>query len=245
VKAWKVMGKKYFANKPSDYWGDFEGDLSVYYHFVWNEPDSMAYFLSNEKEFAERFIYIAQKYGIAVPINGIDYFIASNCSFYSLYEKGDKHFYPSDIFTNVEDEKPQRLISVDPLLSLSESELKSSSHGSIPFRVEIFKRTKEIKVLCYLDNDIFNKRLYNKKVYDLTKSTLSIDNSELAYLNTPRLNSYLRELKKLCAEFKMNVFEFEDLGLEDFSENGVLLGNEVIYYEDIVDILLPKHQIVK
>jgi len=67
----------------------------------------------------------------------------------------------------------------------------------------------------------------------------------LAYLNTPRLNNYLRELKKLCAEFKMNVFEFEDLGLNDFSENGVLLDNELVYYEDIADILLAKHQILK
>jgi len=43
----------------------------------------------------------------------------------------------------------------------------------------------------------------------------------------------------------MNVFEFEDLGLNDFSENGVLLDNELVYYEDIADILLAKHQILK
>lgn len=239
------MEKKYSTNQTSDYWVDFEGELSVYYHFVWNELDSIAYFLSNEKEFVEGFTYIAQKYGIAVPINNIDHFIASNCSFYSLYQKGDRHFYPTDIFTNVDDEKPQRLISVNPLLSLSESQLKVNSHGSIPFRVEIFKKTEEIKLLCYLDNDIFNKTLYNKKVYALTKSTIPIDNSELAYLNTPRLNSYLRELKKLCAEFKMNSFEFENLGLANFSENGVLFDDELIYYEDISDILLAKHRIVK
>ena len=92
---------------------------------------------------------------------------------------------------------------------MSEASLKFSSHGSVPFRIELFKKEKEIKLLCYLDSDIFNLELNNKKS---RKFGCNIDNSDLAYLNTPRLNSYLKNLKNLCNEFKMDNFKFEDLG---------------------------------
>ena len=37
-------------------------------------------------------------------------------------------------------------------------------------------------------------------------------------------------------------FDFEDLGLNDFTENGVLFNDEVLFYEDIYDLLPEEHK---
>lgn len=233
--------KKKVLNQSSEYWNDFEGELSAYYHFIWNDTKSIQNFIFNEKEFICRYKILAIKYGIAVPINDIDFKSKQNL-FSSLYELNEKKFYPTKLFINVKEQKPHKIISINPLLSLSESHSKFSSHGSIPFRVELLKKEKEIKLLCYIDNDAFNLKLTNKKNDDFG---YYIDNSELAYLNTPRLNSYLKSLKALCNDFKMDIFKFEDLGLDNITEDGILFDNEIIYYEDISHLFPPEYQIVK
>ncbi len=109
-------------------------------------------------------------------------------------------------------------------------------------------REYETELICYIDNDIFNLWIDNKKTKrdpNIGGKGFWVDNSELAYLNTPRLNSFLRDLKKLCFDYGANKFEFENLGLNDFSEDGVLFDGEVIYYEDTVGLLMPHQKIVK
>jgi hypothetical protein len=236
-----MVKKKEKVNKSSNYWCDFEGELSVYYSFVWNNYESIDYFVSNEKEFISKYKLLAIKYGIAIPLEDATR-TPQNSSFLSLYNQNGKFFYPTNLFIDVQDEKPYKIISIDPILSLSESDLKFSSDGSIPFRIELFKKETEIQLLCYIENDIFNLELNNKKSRNFG---CSIDNSDLAYLNTPRLNSYLKGLKNLCNEFKVNLFKFENLGLEDYTEDGVLFNNEIVCYEDVSDLLPPKNQIVK
>lgn len=232
------------VNNPSDYWCDFEGDLCVYYTYTWNEVP----LLDDQINFIREYIYIAEKYKIAIPINNLDVLNLETASFYSLYERDGNYFYQSYLFLSIEDQVAQKIISVDPLITLENSKTKFSSHGSIPIRVELMMREKETKLVCYIDNDIFNSWIDNKKTKqdpEIGVKGLWIDNSDLAYLNTPRLNSFLRDLKKLCFEYKANNFEFENIGLQDFSENGVLFDGEVIYYEDIVEILKPNQKIVK
>jgi len=93
------------------------------------------------------------------------------------------------------------------------------------------------------NGNIHNNDLYAEKHNSLNQDSIScINNSELAYLNTTRFNSFLRDLKKL------NFFcgaEFSYEGWPDFtSKDGFFLDGEIIYYEDIYD-LLPEQLKVK
>ena len=229
------------VEKSSEYWCDNEGSLSVYYHYSWiDEVD----FLNNKDFFIREYIQLTNKYKISVPINSFEKEIDT---FYPLYEKDNLYYYPSYLFLDIKDNLPQKIVSIDPLLTLENHKLRTFSHGSIPIRIELIKRNSERKVLCYIDNDLFNSWIDNKKTKsdpEIGGKDCWVDNSELAYLNTPRLNSFLRDLKKLCFKYGATKFEFEDLGLNDFTENGILFGDEVVYYEDIVDMIAPKHRIV-
>ncbi|KPH14715.1 hypothetical protein [Chryseobacterium sp. ERMR1:04] len=73
-------------------------------------------------------------------------------------------------------------------------------------------------------------------------SNVIIDNSETAYLNTPRFNSFLRDFIILCFEYGATDLEFDDLEYENISEQGILFGNEIVYYEDIYDLLPEEHK---
>lgn len=227
----------------SMYWADFEGDLCVYYQFRWVNENT---FFENKNIFIEKYISLAKKYRIAFPINDFDYDSELD-TFYPLYQKEDGFYYPTSLFVSPKDNLPRSIISIDPLITLENSTTKFSSHGSIPIRIELLKQENERKVLCYLDNDIFNSWIDNKKTKrdpEIGGKDCWVDNSELAYLNTPRLNSFLRDLKKLCFEYGANDFEFEDLGLNDFCKDGVMFNGEIVYYEDIVDLLEPHQRIV-
>jgi hypothetical protein len=226
------------AENSARFWSDFEGELSVYYHFMWDSADMSAGTLS----FIRDYVMIAEKYKIAVPINALNSLDIKPVTLYSLYQVGVNYYYPTYLFINSNDAIAQGIISIDPLLSIENSSDKLNSHGSIPVRIELLLRENKLKLLCYLDNDIFNLELDNKKCKNID---FFVDNSELAYLNTPRLNSFLRDLKKLCFAYGATGFEFENLGLNDFCEDGVMFNGEVIYYEDVVDLLLPEHRIVK
>lgn len=230
------------VEKSSNYWVDFEGDSSVYYHIKWNSKAAIEYFNKTYQEFIQRYIQLTNKFRLAITLNkesnsALDEILLSN-----FYLKDNNYIYPSELFLDSNSEKADLLISIDPKLTLIESNKRESSHGSIPLRVELLVRESEIKILCYIDNDIFNLSLDNKKCAPFE---YPIDNSDLAYLNTPRLNSFLRDLKKLCFEFGASDFEFEDLGLYDFCEDGVKFGEEVVYYEDIVEMLKPHQRIVQ
>ncbi|MBF7093175.1 hypothetical protein IUY40_16710 [Flavobacterium sp. ALJ2] len=251
--------KKYEkVRNSSEYWIDFEAELSTYYHYKWLGKRSVNAFNISELDFIKKYVLLTYKYGFVTPINyseenllmefenyklknesnGI---FGSNLMFY-IYKYGNDLVYSSKLFTDLSDKEYKIVVQINPITELKDIGITSIGYGSIPLRIEMIKKTEEIEVVCYLDNDIFNLWIDNKK----TKCEFEkpVDNSELAYLNTPRLNSFLRDLKKLCFDFGANDFEFENLGLQDFSENGVLFDGEVIYYEDIVEILEPHQKIV-
>lgn len=227
---------------------DFEGDLSVYFIYKWYKKESLDFLQKNGKYFIDQYIKLGKKYGIAAPINSVEYTGLDSELFFSLYNIEGDYYYPSVLFLDENAENPEKIISVNPILTLAECKLKESSHGSIPFRVELFNRPSETELVCYLDNDIFNSWIDNNRTKldpEIGKKGFWVDSSGLAYLNAPRLNSYLRDLKHLCNECKMDHFDFENLGLEDFSGDGLLFGDEIVYYEDICEMLEPRHQIVK
>lgn len=248
------------VENPSDYWCDFESDLSVYFHLKWIGQQKIHEFINYELEFIKKYASLTYKYGLVMPVNyneedlmneykeyelrNESNGITGSNLMYFLYNSGlglDK-VYPSNLFININDKSPKTIIKIDPLTELKDIKDAYIGYGSIPFRVELLKKETEIKILCYLDNDIFNLGLENIKCREFE---YPIDNSDLAYLNTPRLNSFLRDLKKLCFEYGASDFEFEDLGLYDFCEDGVKFGEEVVYYEDIVEMLKPHQRIVQ
>ncbi|RRJ86918.1 hypothetical protein EG240_15650 [Paenimyroides tangerinum] len=244
----------------SKYWTDFESELSAYYHLIWLGETSINDFIINEVNFIKKYMLLTYKYGLVTPINGNEQNLLSGYQDYKLsnenkgisgsnlmnylYNNNQKIdlVYPSKIFTDVNDKLPKKLIGVDPVTELNADIFLHDSYWKFPLRVELWKKENKIEVVLNLDNDIFNLGLENKKCREFE---FPVDNSDLAYLNTPRLNSFLRDLKKLCFEYGATDFEFEDLGLNDFTENGVLFDNEIVYYEDIVDILEPYQRIVK
>ena len=230
------------VNNSSNYWTDFEAELSIYLHIKWGSQNAIDYFKSKESLFVAEYIRIAEKYGICVPLQES---YESSKSLYSLYLRGKNIIYPTKLFLSEEDNKPYSVVSLDPLVYEID---QLETFFSYPIRVELIKKELEFRIILYISNDIFFPFIDNKKTksdsFTRNENTL-IDNSALAYLNTPRLNSFIRDLKKLSIEFGANAIELENLGLEGFSEDGVLFGNEVVYYEDIQDMLSPQHQIVK
>lgn len=242
----------------SDYWSDFEGELSVYGFFKWRGANCLSAFTDRIISFTWEYIKLSQKYGIAQPVKSfenIHHFEMEYMEYKSCFEDERKHnpmlfiqvlknswLFPSVLFVDVK-KPPESIVCIDPWLRLEEVKGQKISHSSsMPLKVALDIGTGGIDLWYYLDNDIFNLGLENKKCREVE---YLVDNSDLAYLNTPRLNSFLRDLKKLCFEYGATDFEFENLGLDDFTEKGVLFNNEIVYYEDIVDILEPHQRIVK
>ncbi|QYS85508.1 hypothetical protein JJC03_09765 [Flavobacterium oreochromis] len=116
------------------YWSDFEGELSVYYHFIWETFDSQTELLS----FISNYIKISEKYKIAVPINGLSSLDIQSITLYPLYQIGSNYYYPTYLFVNTKDDIAQKIISIDPLIAIENSFDKLNSHGSIPVRIEFF-----------------------------------------------------------------------------------------------------------
>lgn len=249
-----MKNKDIKVSNSSDYWCDFESEVSVYGFFKWEKQESLDFFLNSKIAFAWDYICLSNKFGIAVStkqFENISHFenefliyksrfsdIRNHNPLLFIHTYNDSWLFPSILFINKE-YQPERLVSIDPVLRLEEL---NSRYTCAPIKVALDIGPKGIQLYYYLDNDLFNLRLENKKCNEFE---YAVDNSELAYLNTPRLNSFLRDLKKLCFEYGANKFEFENLGLQDFSENGVLFDGEVIYYEDIIEILEPHQKIVK
>lgn len=97
-----------------------------------------------------------------------------------------------------------------------------------------------------INSDLFFDRIpaYNSIIRfssDDEIKTKGIDNYDLALLNTPRLNSFLRDLRELTTSYGAK-FAFESFSEEaKVSSSGILLNNELLYYEDVVDLLKDKY----
>lgn len=250
------------VNNSSYYWSGFEGELSVYGFIRWKGAESLELFFNKIVCFAWDYIFLSKKFGIAMPVKSfenIHHFVRE----YQIYKNkfddvkyhnpllfihslNDVWVFPSILFTEIE-KQPEKIVCIEPILKLEEVKGKYiSNSSSMPIKVGLDIGAREVQLFYYLDNDLFNLWIDNKKTKrdpNIGGRGLWVDNSELAYLNAPRLNSFLRDLKKLCFEYGATEFEFENLGLQDFSENGVLFDNEIVYYEDIYEILAPQHRL--
>lgn len=250
----------------SNYWSSYEGEMSAYYYIRWKEEENINKFFCNEDKFIDNYALLTYKYGIALPINYTKKYLMHD--FYKFKIKEEKrgiknlnpfsylysfkdtfhNIYPSALFVNMHD-IPKLVTNIDPYNLFSEfmnfDPNNCTSYQSPPFRIEFIKNENELAIISYIDNDIFNETIDNNKTKrdpEVGGKGYWIDNSDLAYLNSTRLNSFIRDLKKLCFDFYATDFEFENSGLEYFTENGVSLGKEIIFYEDIYDLLPEKHK---
>lgn len=242
-------------------------DTSRYWYYN-DEEDKVWWFFNNFKidsffsEFYEKYYLLTKKYQILNTIKDYrsnDFFLdrkINNLScFYNLNNSG--LIFPTSLFTQVNYTiEKKNIIDVNKLLTLED--VKNSSkylqyYFDEPIRiVEFGKKDNDMcinNIHIFIRNDVFFSSLFNTRTYsseDVNVELNGINNSELAYLNTPRFNSFFRDFKKLCisygAEFsyEIEIYETEDL----VSPEGIFLDKEIIYYEDIVEMLDEQYQIV-
>ena len=233
------------VSNTSDYW---------YYN---DEKDKVWWFFKNFQnidvvsEFYEKYHLLTIKYKILSCFN-LSY-VSNLSDFYKVSER--KLVFPSLLFIKKGNKiKKEVIIDVNELYGLDHYEIANSSyHYNEPINIVEFGKKENNKYLndiyIYIKSDVFFQSLFNRKTYrsvnDLIKIN-GIDNSELVYLNTPRFNSFFRDFKNLCfsygAEFsyEIDIYETEDL----VSPEGIFIDGEVIYYEDIVDMLDEEYRIV-
>lgn len=91
-----------------------------------------------------------------------------------------------------------------------------------------------------IQTDLFYPQLKFGFMKDPTiKSDQTFDNTELAYQNASRFNSYLKALKALITKYGW-VWEFDDDEPNHYREfltkDGILLDGKLVYYEDVREI---------
>lgn len=244
-----MSGKK--INNISEYWKHMDFDVSAY-TIMWNTTESKIFLEEKTLDFIYVYILLTYKYGILLPNNiqlnnnltvNISYLIENektifpndwiNFSFNKLYSYSNGLLYKSVLFVSKNDELISRQIVNTDLLMTYEDFFKESDNAyAEPVTILFFKNYFYIT----FNSDAFFEKLNNRKTNG------EIDNSETAYLNTPRFNSFLRDFIILCFQYGATDFEFEKLGYENISEKGVLFGNEIVYYEDIYDLLPEEHK---
>ncbi len=250
LKLIAMSGSK--INNISKYWKEIDYDVSSYI-IVWDNKESRFFLENNNKEFLFSYILLSYKYGILLPNNlqlndnlteniydlldnektiFPDNWI--NFSFNKLYSYTNGLLYQSILFVNDNNElKPEKIVNADLLITYQDIILNNNdSVYAEPVKILFFRNYFSIT----FGNDAFFEKLNNKK------TTGIVDNSETAYLNTPRFNSFLRDFIILCFEYGATDFNFEWLGDENISEKGILFGDEVVYYEDIYDLLPEEHK---
>lgn len=239
-------------NNTSEYWAEMDFDVSSYC-IRWDTEKAKQYLEVNGTDFIYRYVLLANKYGILLPhhIKMSDHIkedvlnlIKTDKTIYSkdwinfrinnLYIYGKELLYNSYIYTQRNSIiKLEEIVNADLLITYQD--VIFNNNNSIyaePVKITFFKNYFYI-TFC---SDAFFDELSNDN------SDVIIDNSETAYLNTPRFNSFLRDFIILCFEYGATDLEFDDLKYENISEQGILFGNEIVYYEDIYDLLPEEHK---
>ncbi|MBF4470618.1 hypothetical protein [Flavobacterium sp. HJJ] len=231
-------------NISNEYWIDGELFAAWGYYFKDNN-----YLKENIQLFVDKYLSIAIKYGINLPS-----LVAENNTFDMSFLKR-KYNKSNEVFIDLllkksYSDKFDKYITTSFIFFKND---KNEIIGSINEELEFFAKIADI-------NGIFLESYYiglrTNAFFSLLETRNSngeevfIDNSELAYLNTTRLNSYIRDLTILIFEFCDNEFAFSDeYPIND--ENGkselydgiyLLIKGQVLFYEDIYEFLPEEHK---
>lgn len=159
-----------------------------------------------------------------------------NRLFYSI-EKGWKDIFLNKLYSY----NDKNLIECDYIVDVEY--LNALKQKQLPQYVESpisINHLQDISVWLRSDFLFSNIPLYNRKISNLNRDAINnykTDNYELALLNAPRFNSFLRDFRELCVDFgascSFDIFR-EDKQLCD---QGIVIDSELLFLEDISDIL--------
>ncbi|ANF52036.1 hypothetical protein A0O34_16610 [Chryseobacterium glaciei] len=249
LKLIKMNGNK--INNVSEYWKYMDYDVSSF-KISWNTKESQMFLEDKTSDFICSYILLTYKYGILLPHNiteltnlkqvvneinvksdSIDSSIWKKFNY--LYDYNNNLLYHSLLFVQKEKNEKifaEKIVNADLLLTYEDILNMNDNFYAEPTTILFFKNY----FFLTFNADTFFDELSNDN------SDVIIDNSETAYLNTPRFNSFLRDFIILCFEYGATDFEFDDLEYENISEQGILFDNGIVYYEDIYDSLPEEHK---
>lgn len=250
-----------------NYW---KNDLFGVWGFYWSET-SMFKILENKLVFIEKYIKICIKYGINIPIDfcdGNDLDSIKDLFFYRLNKtlNKDNEWYmlfklynngnmPHPIFPcllYIKNDKSilsNNYIGVEKLTTYNQENITKKDFSElIKIWTYINVDNTNPTITFYLNTNAFFSEFES---YSHSQGkTILIDNSDLAYLNTTRFNSFIRDLTILFFEFGTKEFACDDL-IQEYDEKGnskhfrdifLLVKDEVLFYEDIYDLLPEEHK---
>ncbi len=210
--------------------------------------------------YIDRYFQLTKKYGILVPYKNSDNEILRSIQdnenknifgitsiYYYNVDKNRYAIFPSWLFIKENDHINLKFVyDIANLNNLPKSNLQS------PVKLQGTSQSTKTKLpytSIVLNTNVFFKTFfYSKHLYTKNNNLdysgfigKEIDNSDMVYLNTTRFNSFLRDLKrlnKICG----SIFKYECFPDDYTTENGILVNNEIIFYEDVYDILPEEHK---
>lgn len=250
-----------------NYW---KNDLFGVWGFYWSEK-SMFRILENKLTFIEKYIKICIKYGINIPIDFCDgndldgvkdlFFYRLNKTLikdkewymlFKLYNKGNMSYPIFPCLLYIKNDKSiysDNYIGVEELTIYNqENIIKKDFSELIKIWAYINEDDTNPTITFYLNTNAFFSE-FESYSYSQGK-IIPIDNSDLAFLNTTRFNSFMRDLTILFFEFGAKEFAFDDL-IQEYDDKGnskyfkdifLLVKGEVLFYEDIHDLLPEEHK---
>jgi len=232
--------------------------------FFWS-PDDIHFTIESKQSFIWKYVQMCFKYGINVPTNyheSIQKIVAvantktlnqSISQWYILHNLyvNERIDYPC--FTCLMYVKNGANITQDYYVGVEQLTKHSKEYfGEKDFsdmvRIWTYLDSKYLgSIIFSLESDAFFSKL---ETYNWNGERNKIDNSDLAFLNATRLNSYIRDLTILMFEFGARKFSFDDLiqvydekrNSKYFGDTYLLINDEVLFYEDIYDLLPEEHK---
>lgn len=243
----------------SKFWKEIDSDIPSYHiAFAIGNSSSKKILNENIASFLHDYILITLKYGILIPIRLISNSISNinieierilkmqenvnmEFCFNQLYLLNDDCIYSCLLYTQRDDGiiKIENIVNTDLLYTYTDILKGKDAYGEA---VKIYFLNNEFHIFNASDALLFS--LFNTKTnFD------TIDNSDTAYLNTTRYNSFLRDFLLLCYKYGATEVLYDNFddsrsnnGIEHYSKKGILCNNEIIYYENVYDLIPVKYR---
>lgn len=238
----------------SEFWmgsNDY-GSWNIY----WNTKEAQNDLFINRKDFFNKYYLLTQKYGLLLPtldffreknktIDIVDYIfqqpdvggVVKWLRLLNMYYVDFLNIlaYPSVLFFKDKKGNIKNEILVDINRMTNVNNIDNNALDE-PLKISVWVSEKSISIDINLKSNAFFEKITKRD------NTL-IDNLELAYLNTPRLNSFLRDFTSICFEFGATNLEFfSELGEKQVSTSGIFLQKEILFYEDIFNLINKEYQ---
>lgn len=231
-------------NISNKYWMD--GELYAAWGYYFKDSSCLK---DNIKLFIDNYLAITLKYGINLPS-----LVDQDKTFDLSYLK-EKYIESDKALTNLllnkvySDNLDQYITTSLIFFRNDKEEIVGTIYKELEFFTKI-AQTDKILLKSYYIGLRTNAFFSVLEGWNDNGQQILIDNSELAYLNTTRLNSYIRDLTILMFEFCDNEFAFSDEN-PIYDKNGrselydgiyLLVKGEVLFYEDVYELLPDEHK---